>query len=992
MMNYRIIFFITACLLTFRGMSEERTYMIPASITGVKQPVISLNGVWQFQFSPASEWTDIRVPGEAAMQGYAIEHDRPFRYRKPFTLPADYRGKTVILRFDGVYSHARLWVNGIQVREHHGGFTRWETDVTSLVKPGKRNEIELEVTDRRDEISYASGYAHHPVGGILRDVSIFALPAMHVYDFHIETPLDSQFVNATLRLTYGVEGNGECEVVYTLAGPHKHPAVPFGEGKSVDIRPVTFEQNRFSLSATPAVRHDLPVSKPQKWDAEHPYLYTLTVVMYQNGRETCRFSRQTGFRDVRIVKDRLLVNGKPVKLRGACRHDMHPELGRTTTKEQDSLDAVLFRQANMNFVRTSHYPCSEKFLDYCDRLGLYVESETAVCFVNRHRHRNYAPGDTQDSPAFADRYLTQFREMVRTFRSHPSVLFWSLGNESQYGSNFRLCREWLSTADIARPVIFSYPGTQNKDERIFDILSMHYPDVQGHLSQNGMTVFNFQGHSIPALFDEWAHVPCYTYATLRDDPNIREFWGMSLDRMWSNIFEARGGLGGAIWGYIDETFALPEPKTGNPWWKTFAKGESEVYTGNCVGYGEWGIVDVWRRLKPEFLSTRKAYSPVRLLTERVTDFTPGAPLLLPVYNRFDHTDLNETVTEYIYRGVKKTVQHPVSVAPHRRGLLTIPGEEWQEGEQLSVKFYDGCGELIDSYTVSLGHETVCLPDSMQTAADGTLTVEDGNGYLTVKGRDFEIPFDKTDGLITNAMSHGDTAVKKGPFLHIDVNGKVTPESSWTKTDFAHKEHSGQVEITLSGTYGKVKVDFLIRIFSDGQMQVDYVAGNEPAGLLRESGLTFLLPSGINRMEWKRKGYWSDYPEKSFAGNEGSVSLYDSQQAAYGEQPVQPWHLDTRNYYYWGNAGANNSRPLTQQAKGMKENCYRYTLIAENGQNILSVRSADASVACRLYKTAEEQLVLYANNRWDYPEIGWGNDCKKLNVSPCYGRITLYLGK
>jgi hypothetical protein len=325
---------------------------------------------------------------------------------------------------------------------------------------------------------------------------------------------------------------------------------------------------------------------------------------------------------------------------------MHPTLGRMTTAALDSMDAVLFKQANMNFVRTSHYPCSEKFLEYCDRLGIYVESETAVCFVTTHRQKNYDPSDTQDKADYADRYLLQFQEMVKTFRSHPAVLFWSLGNESHYGSNFRQCRDWLLATDATRPSIFSYPGLQKDEPKIYDILSMHYPDVQGNSSQYGMLTLGFQGHGIPALFDEWAHVPCYTYATLRDDPNIREFWGVSLDKMWENSFSASGGLGGAIWGYIDETFMLPEPKAGKPTWKEFAKREDEEYTGNCVGYGEWGIVDVWRRQKPEFWATKKAYSPVRLTACQITEFTPGERLLLPVHNRFDHTNLNEIIVGY----------------------------------------------------------------------------------------------------------------------------------------------------------------------------------------------------------------------------------------------------------------------------------------------------------------------------------------------------------
>jgi len=969
-MKYKFILLVSVGLvLTINAFSEERSYIVPESVAGVKQPFISLNGGWQFRFSPESKWTDIQVPGEAAMQGYAIEHDKPFRYKKSFTLPADYRGKTVILRFDGVYSHARLWVNGVYVREHFGGFTRWETDITSLAKPGKKNEIELEVTDRLDDISYESGYAHHPIGGILRDVTVFALLAMYVFDFQIETLLDADYRDATLRVSCSSDASVQGDAVgFTLLSP---------DGKEIPL-----QDSRLNLSEGVSVK-DFTIKEPLKWDAEHPNLYTLTAVVYSNGAEVYRFSRKAGFREVKIVKNQLLVNGKPVKLRGACRHDVHPTLGRMTTKEIDSLDAVLFKQANMNFVRTSHYPCTERFVEYCDRLGIYVESESAVCFVTTHRQPNYDPANTQDSAEYASWYLTQFKEMVNTFRSHPSVLFWSLGNESVYGSNFQQCKDWVKTSDTTRPTIFSYPGQQKNEEPIYDILSMHYPYIDGSMSQYEKTTIRFGTGGMPALFDEWAHVPCYTYATLRDDPNIREFWGQSLDMMWSNLFEAQGGLGGAIWGYADETFMLPAPKVGTPWWQTFCKRAGEEYTGNCVGYGEWGIIDVWRRLKPEFWSTKKAYSPVRLLTERLETFAAGEPLLLPVYNRFDHTVLNEITAHYTYQNDEKTLQLPAT-APHQKGLLTVPAENWQDGDRIIISFSDRSGEVIDIYTVTLGEEKKRI--FPQTLIYAPLQTEETADRLLVKGNNFEIPFDKATGLITNAVTHGETIIEKGPFLNLDVNRKTLNETDWQKSTFAWKQVGDMIEVYLSGVYKDVKADFTIRIFSDGRLQTDYIASGEPHGQLREAGLKFLLPPSVGRLQWERKPYWSYYPDDSFAGPEGDIDLYASRQSAYGEKPQQAWHLDTRNYYYSGNEGTDCVRPLTQQAKGMKENCYRYVLATAKGS--VSALSADASIACRINKTGNEQLVWYVNNRWDYPEIAWGNYSRQLDPSPCYGRITV----
>lgn len=967
---------------------DEASYPVLQELAGVETPAVLLSGTWQFRYSPDSKWDKIQVPGEPAMQGYAIEHDKPFTYRKSFTVPADYAGKHTILRFDGVYSYARLFVNGTFVREHHGGFTRWETDITPFVRPGKKNEIRLEVTDRLDDISYASGYAHHPIGGILRDVTLFALPETCLYDFYAETHLDAAYEDAVLKIGYSSPVAGGAEVAYTLADP---------SGRRYPLA-----QSRFPLEEGGNM-NELPVKNPLKWDAEHPNLYTLTITLSKDGKEIGRFDRRIGFRDVKIEKDRMLVNGMPVKLRGACRHDIHPTLGRTTTAELDSLDVILFKRSNMNFVRTSHYPPTERFLEYCDRYGIYVESETAVCFVDTYRQKNYAPGKTQDSAEFTPRYLSQCREMVKSFRSHPSILFWSIGNESVYGTNFQQCWDWVKATDKTRPVIFSYPGSVGEKKPVYDILSMHYQDVNGNLNQWNRSTRGFQGEGIPALFDEWAHPACYTYATLQEDPNIREFWGHSIEKMWSGLFEAPGGLGGAIWGYVDETFMLPEPKVGTAFWKEFARtAKPEDYQGKCVGYGEWGIVDVWRREKPEFWATKKAYSPVRLMTTEVASFLSGQRLLLPVYNRFDHTDLDEIKIRYTYKGVEKELPAP-SIAPHQKGLLVIPAEAWEEGELLSICFYTATGELLDAEQVSLGSDYhVRLADSEASPVNGVLLVEETAGMMTIKGDGFEIPFSKETGLICNATSKGQVIIEKGPFLHLDINLNhltgaevrksarkfLTSDSDWKKQSLTYTRKEGAVEVALSGFYQDVQTDILIRISPAGEMNVSYVVAGQPNGYLRETGLSFYLPERLDYLQWERKGMWSCYPEGAFAGNTGETSLYNPKQVRYGENPAQPWSSDTHNYYYWADAGANCDRPLTQMAKGMKENIYRYTLSATGVKAGLTVCSPDASLACRTSKRGDGQLMLYINNRWDYPEIAWGNYCKTLEAVPCYGEMKI----
>lgn len=968
-------------------LADESVYSLPESVMGIKQPVMSLDGSWKFQMSSGSKWMPIQVPGEPVMQGYGIKHDEPFRYKKIFTVPKDYEGNRIILRFDGVYSDAKLYVNNKFVRHHKGGFTRWETDVTSFIKPGAKNEIQLEVIDKLDDISYASGYAHHPIGGILRDVTLFALPNNSMFDFFVETALDSLYQDAQVNIGYNMVKDGG-EIKLKLQTP---------DGKTYPLA-----QNSFKAVAGPNL-NSLSIENPLKWTAEQPNLYTLTVSVEENGKETNRFEKKIGFRDIKVKGNQMLVNGEPVKLRGACRHDIHPTLGRTTTRELDSLDVVLFKKSNMNYVRTSHYPPTERFLEFCNENGIYVECETAVCFVDTHRQKNYSPGATQNNSDYTDQYLSQCREMVKSFRSHPSVLFWSIGNESQYGINFQKSWDYVKATDKTRPVIFSYPGSMGDKKPIFDLLSMHYQDVNGDLNQWGITTRNFQGMNLPTVFDEWAHPACYTYSTLQTDPNIREFWGESLEKMWSGLFEAKGGLGGAIWGYIDETFMVPQLKTGTPFWKEFARtAKPEDFQGDCVGYGEWGIVDVWRREKPEFWATKKAYSPIRLLQLSVPSVINGERINLPIYNRFDHTNLKDVEIRYTYKGKESKVASP-DIEPHKKGALCIPSDNWEEGESLMIGFYTKEGDLIDMEKISLGNKFAKEATSMKTIYT-PLVIKETSDSLIINGKDFSVPFSKNDGLIHNLTVKDEVIMEKGPFVNLDINlnhltGAEVRKSAnkfllnaddWKMKGISYNKVDKNVIISLSGEYKDVEADIKITVTPEGLLRFNYSVAGNPNGYIRETGLAFRMARNIDSLSWDRKGLWSCYPEDAFAGNKGNISLYNGNQVAYRQNPDQPWGQDTHNYYYWADKGANCNNPLTNSAKGMKENIYSYALY--NDRCGIEVLSSDASLGCRLNKKDNEELVLYVNNQWDYPEIAWGNYCKTLEAVPCQGVIELDLMK
>lgn len=943
-------------------------------VAGVEIPEITLNGTWKFSMNPPEEfwrndvdffdWKNIQVPGECQMQGFAIKHDTPYAYKHNFFIPEDYQGKQILLNFYGVYSYARVWVNGQFVREHYGGFTKWNCDITKHVTPGETAILTVEIIDRIDDISYASGYAKHQIGGILRDVVLTALPKQYFSTLYFETDLDNDYKDAELKAFYKLSQASASKLLIKIYNP---------ENKLIG--------NKEIQNATQEGEISLLVKNPLKWDAEHPNLYTVVTSIVENDEEIWSNAERIGFREVVVDGNSLLVNGMPVKLRGACRHDIHPLLGRMTTSEYDKKDVLLAKEANMNFIRTSHYPPSEAFLDYCDEYGIYVEDETAVCFVGSHRTFDYqASGASQNHSDFTDRYLSQLEEMVQNHRNHPSVIIWSIGNENVFGSNFVKSYRWVKENDQTRPVIYSYPGPVPDSVRNYEILSMHYPDWKGNLKQYGLETKGFSYKEMPVLFDEWAHVACYNNPTLRTDPNVRNFWGQSLDSMWTTVFEADGGLGGAIWCMIDETFMLPEDLDGfNDWWgKLDPHVIPATYMGPCVGYGEWGIIDTWRRKKPEFWATKKAYSPTKILLKQINDFAPGEELVLPIHNRFDHTDFSELKITYRYGDYADELDN-VKLKAHTKGEIIIPPREWEAGEKLYVGFYGPDNMLIDEYLIQLGLPKVDLPKVQK----GELELADNEKDVLIVGSNYSLIINKKTGLINNLVIKNDTLIKSGPYINLSIPGKRTQYSTiqmadytqnWVCTEFDYTLKNGIVHIITKGNYDSIAAKFDMFMDEHGVLSIDYTISNAPEGkMIQESGIKFIMGNQFAKLKWNRNPYFSIYPETDLGRAEGEVDLDNKPAMNYRERPNHEWEMDSKGFYYFG---LKAELPFTNIARSLKENIYSFTLSTSGNSKIQILDKGKQ--ACRFDKL-DGKNVLIINDQWDYQSLLWGNYSKMIKT-------------
>lgn len=898
---------------------------IPASIQGIQDAVVSLTGTWLFAPLPPAEfwkqsvdvskWSQIAVPCELAMQGFDISPNVEYPCRRTIQIPGEFANHRIFLRFDGVYSSARVWVNGVFVRAHSGGFTSWDAEITDQVQPGTSAQLVVGITDQSEDISQGSYYAKHSIAGILRNVRMFAVPKLHLIDLDVTAAFD-QDRGGTISLK---------AMLSSLPSPNRvraklRFAVRDSAGANVPFEPALEPE----ISPDRPLVHELHIGSAKAWDAEHPNLYRLEVALDDGEQVIEIVERSTGFRSVHRDGNRLLVNGQPVKLHGVCRHSIHPLYGRAVPPEIDEKDAVLFREANVNFVRTSHYPPTEAFLEAFDRHGIYVEEETAVCWSR----------ESSSNPDLKEQFVRQFREMISRDRHHPCVLFWSLGNESDWGPNIAAEKDCAAEMDPTRPTIFSYPDTVPMATSSYDIYSKHYADVHSSLASS----------AYPLLNDEFAHVSCYNVDTLRRDPGVRNFWGESIRRFGEKFLTDDGCLGGSIWAGIDEVFLLP---------------------GGPIGYGEWGIIDGWRRKKPEHWLTRKAYSPVRFdETASLPLPEQGKALFVEVRNAFNHTNLKELDMRWAAGSDSGSIA-PVDIAPHTSGFLEIPARHWLPGEKLKLDFRAN-QSLVEQVELTVGSTT----RSARSSAPGSLSCNDRVNDFLITGEKFSLVVSKETGLITEAMLGEEHIVQGGPFFDIG-NGAIT---SWQMTRSEVKREGNGIIVLTEGA-GKavegidgIPVRFEILIDPDGCITTRYRAETK-AGDYPNLGVAYLLPDSFDRLSWKRKAPWSGYPNDHIGRPEGVALRRPSHpMPPYRQEPTWPWSEDTGDYFLWGKSGFDPG--ATNDFRTLKANIWSATLSRQKGKaRVRTEANADIAVRTSLQSGA---VCLSIYNYWSYPDLTWGN--------------------
>ena len=583
-----------------------RAYFMPfAQQMGDRQ--LSLNGTWKFHWTKTPEervldfyrtdydcsnWADFPVPANwevnkthrygtpiYASAGYTFKIDPPYvtkepkrtytayeernptgQYKRTFLLPDGWTSGQTFLRFEGVMSAFYVWINGQRIGYSQGSMEPSEFNVTTYLKPGQ-NTIAIEVYKYSDG-SYLEDQDFWRFGGIHRDVLLYHTPNVRLRDVAVRASMEGVLqINPQFSVYNGETGEGYHLVATILDGDHSICCDTIAMDETLDLDHKAARMNEWypQRGHRKFARMEMKVNHPKLWSVESPYLYTLRLQLYNaQGHIVEQVMQRVGFRSITIRNGQLLVNGLPIKIRGVNRHEHDPYMARVMTEERMLQDLRLMKAANINAVRLAHYPNCPRWYELCDSIGMYVMDE-ADCETHGLR------GTLASTPDWADAFMDRCIRMAERDKNHPSILFWSLGNESGYGPNHAAMSAWLHEFDPTRPV--HYEGAQgDPDPSTVDIISRFYPRVMEEYLNPGIpngsdteraenarwerlleiaqrdgdrcTWVGSDGGPRPVLTSEYAHAMGNALG------NFKEYW--------DEINNHPRMLGGFIWDWVDQ--------------------------------------------------------------------------------------------------------------------------------------------------------------------------------------------------------------------------------------------------------------------------------------------------------------------------------------------------------------------------------------------------------------------------------------------------------
>lgn len=768
----------------------------------------NLNGVWKFMFLDAPEYSpegffnsdfdvtkmdDITVPGNWQLQGYGKMHysdlwynfpiNPPYVptenptgiYKRTFFVEESYRDKKIIIRFCGVDSAYHLWINGKEVGYSKVARNESEFDITDLIRVGEENDVTVRVYQWSDG-TYLEDQDMWWESGIFRDVEIIGVPKDGINDYKVIADLDDEYKNGIFKVEAFLRTTKEVNVTFEL--------VDAGEN-TVFTKTVVAKEGKACI--------DEVIADVNHWTAETPYLYKLFMTVEDDGQIVEVIPQNVGFRNIRLNGETFLVNGVAIKFKGVNRHDYSPQNGRVVSREEIEKDIILMKQFNINAIRTSHYPNSYYLYDLCDEYGMYLIAETDL-----ECHGFELTGDYKwitDDPSWELAYVSRMTRMIERDKNHPAIIFWSLGNESAFGCNFRKMTDVAHEMDPTRLV--HYEG--DFDVESADVYSTMYTWIENPKKPYLMKDIIEKSKK--------PHIHCeYCHAMGNGPGNLKDY---------QDLVYAHDKLqGGFVWEWFDhgiESFT----ESGEKYYRYGGDfGDDPSNKDFCID----GLIMPDRTPSPGLYEYKKVIEPI---TTTAVDIQKG---IINLLSRYDFANLDR------FNLVYKVMEDDVIL---QTGFMAVPSIEARANKDITlpydlsaIKVKPGAHYYVnisyqlreDTRYASSGHELATaqfeLPlykEGIVVRPEGILNVEKEHTTLHVKGANFSLDFNLVNGNLMNIVRDGMQVLSKGPRLTLwraPISNDMEIIDKLKKVYFLHLEHEVVMNIDyhMEGNILKVEVD------------------------------------------------------------------------------------------------------------------------------------------------------------------------------------------
>ena len=878
-----------------------------------KAEYLNLNGTWKFKYvagtsswfsaSPGesefqakdyndSNWDDIRVPLSWEMANYGkpvytnvgypfknnppdantgmsqygvVDNNATGFYRRTITIPETWKDKRVFIHFDGVYSAAVVWVNDKYVGYSQDSNTDAEFDITGFVTTGD-NQLSVRVY-RWCDGSYLEGQDMWHLSGIHRDVYLVATPKVFVSDHYITSSLNNEATSGSMSVKLTVDNRNNVSTTKTL-----QVSLLDRDGKEIATETETYT----GTSTTEKTVTFSGLSNLHPWSAEDPYLYTVVVSQKdENGAEEMAFSTKYGFKTVTISGTQLLVNGKRIFVKGVNTQDTHPEYGRAIDMETMLKDIKMMKQANINTIRTSHYPRQPKMYAMMDAFGMYCVNEANVeCHYNQG-----LASDKNWKTAITDREV----RMVKRDRNHPSVLFWSLGNECGEATNFSSAKTEMKKYD-SRPIFYC---NEDKNVSYSDLHSNMYPTVDATSSKSS------GANGKPYFICEYAHAMGQAVG------NLKEYWDV--------IENSTGIIGGCIWDWVDQSVYDPanlvkgqkKSDNGFNYWVSgydynSTSGVNQGFQGNFLNNG---IVTPDRTWTGKLSEVKKVYQYVKF-----SDFSASAKSV-KIANKYAFMPISSDNFEIGYRVMKDgylvengKVESFTTIAAGSNATVTLPIATEVEGSaeylvnvELRVKkptkadVADWTSWAEEGYSIADAQFSLSKQDISNGTAkgtDGTMgfpvlpSYTSTGGSLSVSGntvsgtdnngKKYSISF--SNGKMMSWTYDGKKLIAAGPDFNSyrDVDNDRWISSSYSSSSSISvtsslRESGSKATMSVKGSATGCSYTTDYTFYPDGT--VDMKVTFSPSQSLARIGLGMQFASGFENVEFYARGPRSNYSDR-----------------------------------------------------------------------------------------------------------------------------------